>query len=184
MPATSGIYRASSRTVQPCRPCRACCCASVPGSSRLLRLTVPLSSLTPVFATLMSLLILPEVPTLPQTCGILRVGAGALRLHPVPGGSGLTQTSLSCAPSCETSAPSCCERQDRPHRSFLLTTIHMCTTFMPLALRGGRRHHRALERVTGEVQLEVQGQATPRSVLGIPRGPLSDAAWDNSRLQG
>jgi drug/metabolite transporter (DMT)-like permease len=51
-----------------------------------LSLTVPLLSLTPVFATLMGLLILHEVPTLLQTCGILLVVAGALRLHPVPGG--------------------------------------------------------------------------------------------------
>jgi len=51
-----------------------------------LSLTVPLLSLTPVFATLMSLLILHEVPTRLQTCGILLVVAGALRLHPVPDG--------------------------------------------------------------------------------------------------
>jgi drug/metabolite transporter (DMT)-like permease len=46
-----------------------------------LSLTVPLLSLTPVFTTLMSLLIVHEVPTLQQTCGILFVVAGALSLH-------------------------------------------------------------------------------------------------------
>jgi drug/metabolite transporter (DMT)-like permease len=45
-----------------------------------LSLTVPLLSLTPVFTALMGLLILSEVPTLQQTCGILLVVAGAFGL--------------------------------------------------------------------------------------------------------
>lgn len=46
-----------------------------------LSLTVPLLSLTPVFTALMGLLILGEVPTLRQACGILLVVFGAFSLH-------------------------------------------------------------------------------------------------------
>lgn len=52
-----------------------------------LSLTVPLLSLTPVFTTLMSLVLLHEVPTLRQTCGILLVVAGAFSMHPVHAGT-------------------------------------------------------------------------------------------------
>jgi drug/metabolite transporter (DMT)-like permease len=46
-----------------------------------LSLTVPFLSLTPVFTTLMGFLLLHEVPTLRQTCGILLVVVGAFSLH-------------------------------------------------------------------------------------------------------
>jgi drug/metabolite transporter (DMT)-like permease len=53
-----------------------------------LSLTVPYLSLTPVFTTLMGLLILHEAPTLQQTCGILFVVCGALSLHAEGAGRG------------------------------------------------------------------------------------------------
>jgi drug/metabolite transporter (DMT)-like permease len=52
-----------------------------------LSLTVPLLSLTPAFTTLMSLLLLREVPTLRQTYGLFLVVAGAFALY-TGGGSG------------------------------------------------------------------------------------------------
>jgi drug/metabolite transporter (DMT)-like permease len=156
------------------------------GSMRIapLSMTIPLLSLTPVFATLISVPLLGERPSPSQAAGILLVVAGALGLHGWRRSSGppgaakgalmmaLTALLWSLTISCDKLGV---ERSSEPFHGFVLSAGVAAGVLLVLVIQGRSGDLARVRQVPGlfVFALAISTLALGFQLVALPRVPVS-----------